>query len=47
MKKEQKPQVQFTENENDYLLLDSEYELNLDSVINNRKKDIVSNWFLY
>lgn len=35
MKKEQKPQVQFTENENDYLLLDSEYELNLDSVINN------------
>jgi hypothetical protein len=35
MKKEQKPEVKFTENENDYLLLDSEYELNLDSVINN------------
>ena len=35
MKKEQKPQVQFKENNNDYLLLDSEYELNLDSIINN------------
>jgi hypothetical protein len=35
MKKEQKPEVKFNENDNDYLLLDSEYELNLDSVINN------------
>ena len=35
MKKEQKPEVKFNEKGNDYLLLDSEYELNLDSVINN------------
>ena len=35
MKKEQKPKIEFVENEKTYLLLDSEYELNLDSIINN------------
>jgi hypothetical protein len=35
MKKEQKPEVKFNESDIDYLLLDSEHELNLDSIINN------------
>lgn len=35
MKKEQKPKIEIVENEKTYLLLDSEYELNLDSIINN------------
>ena len=35
MKKTQKPKVKFNESGIDYLLLDSEHELNLDSLINN------------
>lgn len=43
MKKEQKPQVQFTENGKEYLFLNSEYELNLDSIINNLEGYILGN----
>ena len=43
MKKEQKPEVKFQENDIDYLLLDSEYELNLDSIINNLESYMVDN----
>jgi len=43
MKKEQKPEVKFQESNNDYLLLDGEYELNLDSVIDNLQSYMVDN----